>query len=120
VAPQDLVLFSPGAVYPHLHVIDLTYARHCESDTYPINEQQLQQLCSCCPAVETLQFGLSADASPTALLPLLQLSALTHLGVDALCLFTTVEAMAGVAAQLTGLKQLALTGLPYLADPFML
>jgi hypothetical protein len=72
--PLDWVLFRPGLVYPRLHSI-LTA---CCSSAPPIGEQQLQQLCSCGPAVESLALRLTGDAASTACLPLLQLSALTR------------------------------------------
>jgi hypothetical protein len=103
--PRIWTLFRPGsqAVYPHLRVIDLTFANVIGSPGKHFSKQQLQQLCSCCPVVERLHFVLPAQPSPTALLPLLQLSAMTSLGahhVDA--------AAVGVAAQLTGLRELQL------------
>jgi hypothetical protein len=81
-APPDWALFRPGsqAVSPHLRVINLTLLQRFIGAR--VSEQQLQQLCRCCPALERLYFDLAPQPSPTALLPLLQLSALTLLGVD--------------------------------------
>jgi hypothetical protein len=67
-------LFRPGTVYPHLCLINLRYG----GEGVRLSEQQLQQLCSCCPVVESLVFTLCDGASPTALQPLVQLSALTR------------------------------------------
>jgi hypothetical protein len=59
--------------------INLVYEQ--SDGAVPLPEQQLQQLCSCCPAVESLSLAACAHQSTTALLPLLQLSALTRLVV---------------------------------------
>jgi hypothetical protein len=85
----------------------------------PVSEQQLQQLCSCCPAVEDLAFCLSRGSPSTAYLPLLQLSALASLKIKDVGAAAAAAAV-GVAAQLTGLKQLVLQGLPQLTDPALL
>jgi hypothetical protein len=116
--------FTLGAMYPHLRLIDLQYkeSRSMFPNKYilsmAVSEQQLQQLCSSCPAVEALAFNLCSRPSPTALQPLLQLSALTRLGVYNVGSATAT--VAGVAAQLTGLKQLVLGDLQQLADPSLL
>jgi hypothetical protein len=114
-APANWALFRPGSLYPHLRMVRLTVDNNSDSCGEPFSEQQLQQLCRCCPAVQDLLFALPAGPSPTALLPLLQLSALTALGVH------NVDA-AGihVVAQWTGLKSLELRGVPQLADPSVL
>jgi hypothetical protein len=121
----DCVLFKPGVAFPwnvlwpHLRVIDLCY----EASTEPmrLGKQQLQHVCSCCPALESLAFVLgqdfSRDSSP-ALRPLLQLSSLTHLVVHNVGV--AAAAVVGVTAQLTRLKQLQLRGLPQLSRPALL
>jgi hypothetical protein len=75
--PTGWELYTPGAVYLHLRHVDL--ACQCSSAAVPLNERHLQQLSSCCPAVESLSFGLCSGTSPSPLQPLLQLSALTRL-----------------------------------------
>lgn len=102
--------FRPGSLYPHLRLIDLQYLQSIFAT--PISEQQL---CSSCPALEGADFNLCDDPSPTALLPLLQLSALTHLGVDRVG--AAAASVACVAAQLTALKELVLEDLQQLTDP---
>jgi hypothetical protein len=121
---QGCVFYKPGTVYPHLRWIGLKAAL-CSDD--PANsEQQLQQLCSCCPAVERLAFRLWEDPSPTACLPLLQLSALTHLYVYVYGLrreaarLAATAAVVNAAAQLTGLKHLNVSGLQQLQGPTLL
>jgi hypothetical protein len=112
-------LFTPGTVYPHMRLIDLCYDRgQSVTRRPPVSEQQLQQLCSCCPAVESLAFSLSKGFTAAALSPLLQLSALTSLKVGDVSAATT--AAVGVAVQLTGLKELTLAGLSHLTDPTLL
>jgi hypothetical protein len=74
----------------------------------PPSEQQIQQLCRCCPAVESLVFELPIEATAAVLLPLQQLSALTHLQVNTVEDVAVVEAVIAAIAQLTGLKHLAL------------
>jgi hypothetical protein len=112
--PEHWVLFAPDTLYPHLRVINL--AQLTDAQDVPIKEQQLQQLCSCCPAVQDLRFALCTDASPTALQPLLQLSALTQLVVYRV----GAAGVLGVAAQLTGLKRLELRDIPCVSDPAVL
>jgi hypothetical protein len=73
---QNLILFRPGSIYPHLHEIDLTYM-HGFPTTPALSEQQL---CSCCPALQCLHFSLREGSSLTALRPLQQLTGLTTLG----------------------------------------
>jgi hypothetical protein len=46
-----------------------------------LDERQLQQLCSSCPALEGLVCVVETDPSPAALTPMLQLSALTYLHI---------------------------------------
>jgi hypothetical protein len=72
---QQSGLFRPGTIYQHLRLIDL---RHGGAHM-ALSEQQLQQLCSCCPMADSLAFALGEKASTAALLPLLQLTQLTHL-----------------------------------------
>jgi hypothetical protein len=77
-----------------------------------------QQLCSCCPAVESLACALTLKLKPAALKSLLQLSALTSLRVSDLG--AAAAAAVEVAAQLTRLKQLTLAGLPQLSGPALM
>jgi hypothetical protein len=51
----------------------------CRVSDWTLDTQNLAQLCSCCPAVESLAFALESDPGQLALEPLLQLSALTSL-----------------------------------------
>jgi hypothetical protein len=96
-------LFRPGGVYPRLHVINLKCTQpQGNPAALPLSSQQLQRLCSCCPVLESLECSLYRQPYPTALLPLLQQSGLTRLGVHSV----GATAVLGVAAQLTGLKQL--------------
>jgi hypothetical protein len=76
------------------------------SSDVPLSEQQLQQLCSSCPAVQHLEFVLLDQPSRTSLLPLLQLSALTQLGVSGVKGSTAY--VVSVAAQLTRSQGLTL------------
>jgi hypothetical protein len=122
---QECVLFKPGTVYPHLWRIDLKSAL-CSQDAAK-NKKQLQQLCSSCPGLESLSFKLWTWPPPSACLPLLQLSALTHLDLDLgvnkfmrNCPDTAAAAALDVAAQLTGLKHLQVSGLPKLPDTALL
>jgi hypothetical protein len=59
------VLFQPGLLYPCLRVIELL--GYCPSAYFragkAVSEQQLQIMCSCCPAVESLVFA-PAQAFP--------------------------------------------------------
>lgn len=118
-APQGCNMFMPGAMFPHVRKLDLTY-----KSTEPVRatEQQLQQVCSCCPALESLVFHLCEDVSPDACLPLLQLTARTSLQMAAEhCASEAASAVIlAVAAQLTGLKQLHLRGLSHLKNPSIL
>lgn len=139
VAPQGCTLFgTPDAVHPKLRRIQITW--YGVPGALPLSEQQLKELCSCCPAVEILMFHLAGAPSPTALLPLLQLSELTQLRVltpAGICRYSTTvlvpesellmqgalptsAAVLHVAAQLTRLRNLVLTGLPRLQDPVLL
>jgi hypothetical protein len=111
---RNWVLFTPGALYPHLRCIDMAFE---DESTYglswtglvPLSEQQLQQLCSCCPAVRSLAFMAQQAPSPTAFLPLQQLSALTQLGIHSIPQLTD-PALIPLTA-LTALKQLQLSTL---------
>jgi hypothetical protein len=116
------VLFQSGGVHPHLRVIDLYDGPGGAADTTTISEQQLQLLCSSCPAVESLAFMLDPDASPTAWLPLLQLSALTNLRVGGpwVTLSDPDSAAVDVAVQLTGLRELQVEGIPDITDAALL
>lgn len=98
---------------PNLRVVDLQCGRG--SGALPVSTVQLQHMCFCCPALESLDFGLCKSAPLMALLPLLQLSALTRLGLHKVG--DSVSTVAAFAARLTGLKQLSLTGLPQLKRP---
>jgi hypothetical protein len=119
---QDWVLLQPGWIYPHLRHIDL----QCERlSGVVLSEQQLQVLCSCCPAVDSLAFVLEHKASAAAFLPLLQLSALTYLELqqqsrDAVSGTKAAAAAVGVAVQLTSLQHLVVWGRPGLTDPLLL
>jgi hypothetical protein len=115
-AAPNWALFRPGSpTYPHLRVVRLTFDNKSVSSGEPFSEQQLQQLCRCCPAVQDLLFVLPAQPSPTALLPLLQLSALTSLGVH------NVDAEGVcVVAQLKGLRSLELRDVSQLASASVL
>jgi hypothetical protein len=143
--PIDWQLCDPGVMYPKLRAMDLAHEwRHSVA---PLAERHLQQLCSCCPAVDDLRFAVCGDSTATALQPLLRLTALTALhlysvGTTAVAdaaaeAHTTVEAadaaaeaaaiaaaaaaaVVAVAAQLTGLKELGLQGLYDVADPTLL
>jgi hypothetical protein len=120
--PPSPVLFRAGVVYPHLHVLHLSVhfpPRDGPPDaTKTISEDQLQLLCSCCPALQELSFVLCPDPSPTAFEPLLQLSALTDLWVHAVG--AAAPAAIGVAAQLTGLQNLYLGEQLRIRQPTML
>jgi hypothetical protein len=108
--PHHAVLFGPGTVYPRLRLIELqcggTFGTHM-----PICEQQLQQLCSSCSALESLEVELCQGSSLTAWLPLLQLSALTQLKLR-VCGTAAAASAVGVEAQLTSLKQLVIQAEP--------
>jgi hypothetical protein len=109
--PDQLVLFRHGPIYPNLRLISLSRAR-------PLRTQQLQQLCSCCPAVEVLNIMAWRNPSPTAWQPLTQLSALTRLaffGVGA-----PVAPVVDAAVQLAGLRDLWLFDLPDVRHPELL
>lgn len=122
IATDCWVFFRPGSVHPHLHMIDI----HCEAvSAQLLNKEQLQVMCSCCPALDSLQLEVCLEDCPTALEPLPQLSALTSLDLDLgrLWLSTVDAALArfvGVASQLTGLKHLVLPGLPQQSKPALL
>jgi hypothetical protein len=110
IGHQECVLFTPGKMLPCLRSLDLQYSQS-RVKLVRVSEQQLQQLCSCCPALESLGFVLDPEASPAACLPLQQLTALTCLQVFGLAEAPAAAAAVGVAAQLTGLGQLTLTQL---------
>jgi hypothetical protein len=116
--PQFFDLFRPGTVYPHLHNIRV-YA--CQPGrAMALSEQQMGQLCMCCPSLASLSLILipSQPYSATAWLPLLQLSALTSLKIHEVG--ATLGSVVEAAAQLTGLKQLALWDLETETDPGLL
>lgn len=109
-------MFRPGTHYPHLHIIEMQYdcqGYECQGYEYAqspaISEQQLRQLCSCCFTVQSLEFALFHDATATDLQPLVELSELTRLVMYRV--HTVVAAVAGIAGQLTGLRELVLSGL---------
>lgn len=89
-------------MYPYLRVVNLHPEDHTR--TSPLSAQQLEQLLSCCPAVQDLEFIMCEDQCHTALLRLLQLSALTRLALHGYVPGT--ESVAAAAAQLTGLTGL--------------
>jgi hypothetical protein len=101
-------LFQPGPLYPQLRAIELDFDRQAGM---AITEQQLHLLCNCCPAVESLVFvpGASLSCAPaTAWDPLLQLSALTRLGVHYVRSYSGSAAAVSTVAQLTRLKELSM------------
>jgi hypothetical protein len=106
---HDVALFKPqasGTSYPCMRVVDLACDGSCKM---PLSEQQLELLCSCCPAVDSLAFVMCRNPSPTTCLPLLQLVALTDLRICGLGSCSAGTAVAADAvAQLTGLLQLSL------------
>lgn len=107
-ADEPPALFKPGSVYPHLHSILLQYKADNNLNTL-LDELRLQQLCSCCPTLQSLVFVMFPATSATVYWSLLQLSALTRLHVtnrgDQELHW---RAVVDVAAQLTGLKDLAI------------
>jgi hypothetical protein len=84
--------------HPHLRLINLQGVH--------LNAPQLERLCWCCPAVDSLTMTCQ-DPSPIALVPLLQLFALTRLEVRVMD-DAAAAASVGVVAQLTQLKRLRL------------
>jgi hypothetical protein len=114
-APTYL-LFAPCVVYANLQEVDLQYGRY--SSAVPVGTLQLQHLCGCCPAVESLEIVIWKATPLIALLPLLQLSALTRLGLHKVQ--ESVSTVASFTAHLSGLRQLSLTGLPQLRHPALL
>jgi hypothetical protein len=90
-------LFRSGAVYTQLRDVGLEH----DGGAWiaPLSEQQIRQMCSSCPVVESLSFALCR--STTSLLPLLQLTALTRLQAYRLH-DAGVAAVAHVAAQGSG------------------
>jgi hypothetical protein len=109
------VLFEQGTVYPQLR--DATLHGVFPYDATPVSQQQLQQLPSCCPAVESLSVELWSDPAAADCQVLLQLPALTklELGIPGFS-----AAWLDVVVQLTGLKSLRLDGLPEVAHPTLL
>lgn len=108
LAPQ-YSLFKPASVYPNLVEVNLQH--EWEGWNVPLSEDEVQQMCSGCPALQSLAFTPCIDTSlpgNSRLLPLLQLTALTRFQAHILD-NTTVAAVVHVAAQLTGLKVLVLT-----------
>jgi hypothetical protein len=139
-ASDGCIIFQPGTVRQQLRVVDLLfmYRTQLSDSTLCIDDQQVKQLCRCCPAVESLAFRLSysppQNPARTAGLPLLQLpgltqlrslTALTSLQVQVVAPTETAAAAAAAAAvvdiavQLTGLKRLQLR-LPYVSDTYVL
>jgi hypothetical protein len=119
--PADYVVLGPAAVYPHMREVNWHDSMQVESEALPMSDQQLQQLCCCCPAVESLLFAVPAEASSSvdsAFLPLLQLSGLTRLQVSEVG--EAAAALMRVIAQLTGLKELVFGGFPVAAGPTLL
>jgi hypothetical protein len=102
-------LFTQGMAYTRLRLVSLY--RDLPQDSLPASEEVLRQLCSCCPAVESLAFAVDTQTLAQALEPLLQLSALTCLELHKVG--RAVGTAVGVAAQLTGLKCLKLHGFTY-------
>jgi hypothetical protein len=111
-APPDWVLFRPGVVNPHLRKIDLS--SQLNPHAQPLHEQQLQQLCGCCPALHICAAPRLHTSSPAAFAE--AVSAYTPQGgvVDA------AAVAASAAAQITGLKQLKLWDLSQPTDPALL
>jgi hypothetical protein len=107
-------------VYPHLRVMSLKLPTTPSSSMVVLSQPQLQLLCSCCPAVESLVLGLRPDVPPSALESLKQLSALTHLHIALPDDGLSAAAVVGSAAQLTGLKHLVLSDLSDLTGPAVL
>jgi hypothetical protein len=129
---HECTLFPPNMVYPNLRGIHLHLIM---ASSTPLSEQQLQQLGSCCPAVESLGICVREDASPTTCLPLLQLSALTKLAIQRLSRAAVAPtapgageaaapaataAVVGIVAQLARLKHLSLFELSSLTDATLL
>jgi hypothetical protein len=98
-------LFQEGTAYPSLLLIDLSACFQAMA----VSDQQLQQLCAWCPAVESLRLAACCNPSPTAWQPLTQLSALTHLVVGDVG--EAVGAVTDAASQLAGLRHLELSGI---------
>lgn len=91
-----------------MRVVDLL---HEGVDPTIISEQQLHLSCSCCPALDSLSMILCPDPSGSALQPLLQLSALTKLHLQAFSsTVADVNAAVDVVAQLTHLRALETAG----------
>jgi hypothetical protein len=79
-SPAMWELFPADTEYLHLRQIKLISRgrsnRPTESLVMSVGKQQLQQMCSCCPTLDSLAFLMRLDADPAALCPLLQLTAL--------------------------------------------
>lgn len=135
LVPHGCPLFKPGTTYPCLLSLNVdpddTYVsaeaddRHWAPRSYiHMPEQQLQQLCTSCPALQNLAVGLcpSSLATSSAFHPLLQLSALTRLHMNASSTSDTAVQAVGVAAQLTWLRHLhmRLPQIKWLTDPKLL
>jgi hypothetical protein len=131
-APQWCVVFRPGVVYPHLQEVSLKIdvpnspapvqplsddelrQLVCANTAMPMGRRQLQRLRSCCPNLGSLTCVLCRALAPAAFKPLQQLSALTHLRVSTVKPAVIPAApLLRTAAQLPGLKQLALSGFPF-------
>jgi hypothetical protein len=83
-----------------------------------ISEDQLQLLCSCSPALNSVSFVMCPEPSASALLPVLQLSALTRLSVGAVG--PAAAAAVDFAVDLMRLRELCLSGLLQQRDPALL
>lgn len=115
LTPKGCVLFRPAARYLDLRSIRINPAMWA---TPELEQQQLQQMCGCCPALEGLKLALMLHHSPTVLMPLVRLSVLTHL--DVYNIGAEAAEVVRDVARLTGLKQLCLCGSPAQTDPALL
>jgi hypothetical protein len=128
-APATCTLFAPGTEYPHLRQIRLLNRGRsppADSLALSVDKQQLQQLCSCCPALQILVCIMRLDRDPEALQPLLQLTALERSEIQLACPMApaaapaAIAAAVGVIAQLTGLRQVWLSGPPALQKSMLM
>jgi hypothetical protein len=103
-------MFKAGTFYREL--------RQIEAYGVPMSAQQLQQLCSCCPDLESLRFTALYESPSTAWHALSQLTALADLAVSEAQ--SAPAAFVGAAAQLTGLRSLQLVSNCDLTDPMLL
>lgn len=95
------VVFGPGKQLPLLRTLQLPGV------VPQLSTADVQQLVLCCPAVEQLNLYVKGSGSKQAELEsLLQLSALTDLFVSDV----SDSSVANCLAQLTGLRQLSMTG----------